>query len=550
MKRWLAVLFVLVLAVTLAGFRTGPAVASGQTCARIGNTQIGGQGQPSANADILAFDVAADNNTIWVGIGQTVFKSSNSGYGFAEPKTVGAGITIVAIAISADYASDKTILVAGEDDIYRSTDDGNSWFPFAGAALAIRDPARDTDGNAVVTALDAAKDASGNLDVIVSTQDPTTAEFGEVLLYQSATGTWDDRDVSVETPPGARTVNNWEVINVVFSPKYQSDGVKFAVVTADNLATPARVVSQFSDAGWGFNWFDSTVIGTAGTFTRADLGFPLDFDVISAGKTYYFLGLVNTIATQGDAFRIAGRGPGSGLTNSEVRGLDLNEGVYSVAFAGNIQGGTLLAGLSAMARIWHTTDTLANQPIWTPSLKSPFGQGSTIVRAATSGGTVWASTQGADGGFHISTDSGGAFDGVGGGRSSEVTSPVPDSPSTRPATFTTTDLTISPTELDIRENVTISVLLTNIGDLAGSYEVSLKINAETVSAKEITLAGGASERVTFTTTKDTPPVLPVPAPPSPPPTPLNWWLIGGIVIGLVVVGLVLYVRRQRKRALE
>ncbi len=73
---------------------------------------------------------------------------------------------------------------------------------------------------------------------------------------------------------------------------------------------------------------------------------------------------------------------------------------------------------------------------------------------------------------------------------------------TRPAAFVASDLSISPAEVDIGETVTISVLVTNIGDLTGSYEVSLKVDNVVVATKEITLAGGASQKVTFTTTKD------------------------------------------------
>ena len=52
------------------------------------------------------------------------------------------------------------------------------------------------------------------------------------------------------------------------------------------------------------------------------------------------------------------------------------------------------------------------------------------------------------------------------------------------------------------EEVTISVLVTNTGDLTGSYQASLNIDGVAVATEEVTLAGGASERVTFTMTQD------------------------------------------------
>jgi len=139
----------------------------------------------------------------------------------------------------------------------------------------------------------------------------------------------------------------------------------------------------------------------------------------------------------------------------------------------------------------------------------------------------------------------------------------------KPATFITSDLTISPAEVDIGESVTIGVLVTNTGDLTGSYEVTLKIDNVPVATEDVTLAGGKSETVTFTIAKDTegrytvdidgkvghftvivpspPTPTPVPAPtPRPTPGP-NWWLIGGIIGGCIVVGLLVYFFVWRKR---
>ncbi len=61
---------------------------------------------------------------------------------------------------------------------------------------------------------------------------------------------------------------------------------------------------------------------------------------------------------------------------------------------------------------------------------------------------------------------------------------------------------ISPTQADIGQTVKISLSVTNTGDLSGSYTVSLKINNTVVDSKVVTLAGGASQTVIFTTTKD------------------------------------------------
>ena len=147
---------------------------------------------------------------------------------------------------------------------------------------------------------------------------------------------------------------------------------------------------------------------------------------------------------------------------------------------------------------------------------------------------------------------------------------------TEPAAFTTTYLVILPTEVDIGEPVTIRVLATNTGDLSGSYQVVLRIDKVAVDTQDVTLDGGASQKLTFTTSKDVagtytvnvngltgtftvtaPPAPPVvePAPPvapTPPvapvvpPTADNWWLIGGIIAAVIIISLVaiLVIRRR------
>jgi len=141
---------------------------------------------------------------------------------------------------------------------------------------------------------------------------------------------------------------------------------------------------------------------------------------------------------------------------------------------------------------------------------------------------------------------------------------------TSPAAFAASNLSVTPAEVGIGEEVTISALVTNSGDLTDSYEAVLKIDGAEVARGEVTLIGGASETVTFTTTRDAAgtyavsvnglsgtftvkaaPAPPAPTPPTPtPPTPAeptNWWLIGGIIAGVIVVALVIWRVGFRRR---
>jgi uncharacterized repeat protein (TIGR02543 family) len=73
-----------------------------------------------------------------------------------------------------------------------------------------------------------------------------------------------------------------------------------------------------------------------------------------------------------------------------------------------------------------------------------------------------------------------------------------------PATFTSNALTISPTEVKVGETVNIGTNITNTGDIAGSYDVRLKINNMEVETKKVNLAGHTSQKVTFTANRDIP----------------------------------------------
>lgn len=115
----------------------------------------------------------------------------------------------------------------------------------------------------------------------------------------------------------------------------------------------------------------------------------------------------------------------------------------------------------------------------------------------------------------------------------------PPTPVLKPASFTTSNLTISPAEGEIDTPITIQVLVTNTGELAGTHEMKLEIDGVLEASENVTLAGGASQTVTFKagkttaksysvaigglsgkfTIKERPVPTPVATAPSPPPPP-------------------------------
>ena len=85
----------------------------------------------------------------------------------------------------------------------------------------------------------------------------------------------------------------------------------------------------------------------------------------------------------------------------------------------------------------------------------------------------------------------------------DLPTPAPASePAPKPPAFTTSNLTIISSEVAPGENVTVGVIVTNTGEQPGIYTVVLNIyggsKTEDVKTKDVTLAGGANQEVTFT----------------------------------------------------
>ncbi len=141
-------------------------------------------------------------------------------------------------------------------------------------------------------------------------------------------------------------------------------------------------------------------------------------------------------------------------------------------------------------------------------------------------------------------------------------------PPPAPAAFTTSSLSVSPAKASIGKPVTISVVVTNIGEEAGIYTVTLKINGSVEATERITLAGGNSKTITFTTTQyqagtysvdvngttgsftvEAGPLSPSPTPaPTPPPAKPSWWLIGSVIAAVVMaITIPLVLRRRRSQ---
>jgi Fe-S cluster assembly iron-binding protein IscA len=124
------------------------------------------------------------------------------------------------------------------------------------------------------------------------------------------------------------------------------------------------------------------------------------------------------------------------------------------------------------------------------------------------------------------------------------------------ASFSTSKWEASIEELDDGKEVSIVFLVTNTGDIAGSYQASLSINGGVEETKNLDLTAGASQEITFTVNQNAVGTYIV--------TVdeltlsftvdsgggINWWLIIGIIVGvlLIITFCVFYIiRRMRSK---
>ncbi len=122
------------------------------------------------------------------------------------------------------------------------------------------------------------------------------------------------------------------------------------------------------------------------------------------------------------------------------------------------------------------------------------------------------------------------------------------------AEFELSNLVVDPSEVGPGETVTVSIAVTNVSELEGTCTVTLKINNVVEATEDVTLAGGATETVTFPVSRDVEGTynvevdgltgtFVVTAPPPSPTVPLAIAVTG---IALLASGLGYFIYRQKK----
>ena len=203
-----------------------------------------------------------------------LFKSTDDGYTWImkDDFSAEAGADdspIVDIAVSPDYASDDTVLVATEETIYESLNSGDDF-------AAVWDA---PDG--VITDIDVTLDEKDYVAVIVG-----TAEAGEVYVSCRATTgmSWQEQDIG-----------DWDVLAVAFSPNFADDEGIVAVVTDGGMTRVRFAFGKTRDGGgWDEDIGDARVRDAWSDDFESDsacIAFAEDFDVDGATSNVCFVGI-------------------------------------------------------------------------------------------------------------------------------------------------------------------------------------------------------------------------------------------------------------------
>ncbi len=87
---------------------------------------------------------------------------------------------------------------------------------------------------------------------------------------------------------------------------------------------------------------------------------------------------------------------------------------------------------------------------------------------------------------------------TGGGQSVKTTNSPPPPPTPKPAEFSVSAMIVSPPVVLLQKETKITAEVKNTGEASGSYTADLKINGVSAQTSSVTIAGGASQPVSFT----------------------------------------------------
>ncbi len=210
-KIWSIILTVSILAGLLVTVTPTPVSA--------GNLNWSAEPTPSATGNVLTtstgpwiMDGAADGQTFFAYDGTNLYKSTDAGLTFSTNST-GAGLsgTLVALAVSPDYATNPIVVAASTSTVFYSTN-GTSFTALNSSGLS-----------GTITSVDVSPYWQGNIGILVGTTDGA-------FLAVASTGGFAGAFQNVTALTGGGTLAA-PVLGVAFSPNHRVDAMMFFVST-------------------------------------------------------------------------------------------------------------------------------------------------------------------------------------------------------------------------------------------------------------------------------------------------------------------------------
>ena len=257
-----------------------------------------------------------------------------------------------------------------------------------------------------------------------------------------------------------------------------------AAVTTSSATLNANLVSlgpaSYVDAC--FQWGTTTGYGneTTAEAMTAPGGFSSSLDNLSPGTTYHFR--AEAIAGEApptygsDKIFVTPTPAGFTVSNLSLSPSSVNPGGEVTITAKVTNTGDAEGSYTATLKI-NGAAQATKQVTLAPDASTTVAF---VAEASNTAGTYAVEIGGQSASFTVTGGGGG-----GGGQ-------VPAA-----ASFTVSNLSLSPNLLNPGQNVTITAKVTNTGGTEGSYTATLKINGAAQATKEVTLAAGASTTVSF-----------------------------------------------------
>jgi trimeric autotransporter adhesin len=340
--------------------------------------------------------ISPDGNTIFVydNVNKNMYVSTDAGLSFGSAVTItGASGNAVAMAVSPQYATDKTTVLVEADStgntpannhVWRTTDGGATWSDVSPSALQAHIGAGNT-----ISSVDLAYTPS-TLNIIIGVSGgvlstivaPDTAA-SNVLRFQTGSSNW--------TAFGKL---NYNVYGVKFSPNTASDTEVMAVYVngANTLITSSFSGNNFDTTGGASPC--TIVVAASSGLTQAIIATASDY--IGNTGANILVG-TNGLGAADGVYYINGRKSNSAGSHTASVVTGAGNPIASLVIAGASATAAAYYGLSAQntATVFRSTAFTSSTPGWTNANKLPTGTTSVTTRIVVSGTNIYALTIGA-----------------------------------------------------------------------------------------------------------------------------------------------------------